>query len=544
MARRRSYRQHVLMERVDRLPETPGVYLFKGIEDEILYVGKAINLRARVRQYFLGQDTRPRMHRLMRELQALDVSLATSEQEALLLESRLIRQHKPRYNIALKGGLRPVSLRLDLRLPFPRLDRGEACADGATWFGPMQSAWRADRIQELLERRFKLRTCSDRELARQTRPCLQFQLKRCPAPCAGLVSPEEYALQVQQVVDTLQGGEQRLVQQVRLEMQQAADALEFEQAAWLRDRLMALEGMHAHQAASVPGPDRDVIGLSRSADEVAIAVVPVRWGRQQQTRAWYFPGSLEPDEELLTTFLLQKYEGPLELPPILSLPFRVSAWDALSLVLQERSGRGIQLQLPPDEAGLDKLAEATAQAELTGASSEPRRVARALQDVQKRLKLPSVSGMEWVQLDLTQGELWRLGLLEGSLERLEKRHHRPRGLAGQGDKLLLQLLRRWQQTEPRAELLLLEGGRALLKQAAQVWQGLDVLEDRPLLVGVPSDEQLRLPGVLLPGRRNLLPLPQNAPARWLLEQLREQGLAWTGRGDGQADKSSDGQGDG
>lgn len=529
MARRRSYRQHALMERVDRLPEAPGVYLMKGAEDEILYVGKAINLRARVRQYFLGQDSRPRMHRLMRELQALEVSLATSEQEALLLESRLIRHHKPRYNIALKGGLRPVSLRLDLRLPFPRLDRGEACADGATWFGPMQSAWRADRIQELLERRFQLRTCSDRELARQSRPCLQYQLKRCPAPCAGLVSPEAYALQVQQVVETLQGGELRLAQQVRLEMGLAAEALEFEHAAWLRDRLMALEGMHARQAASVPGPDRDVVGLARSADEVAIAVVPVRWGRQQQTRAWYFPGSLESDEELLTTFLLHRYESALELPPLLALPFRISAWEALEQVLAERLGRPITLCLPPDEAGLDGLAEATAQAELSGASSEPRRVARALQDVQKRLKVSTLTGIEWVRLEPEAGTSWRLGLLEGSLERLERRQQRPRGTAGQVDKLLLHVLKRWQVSEPRAELLLLEGGRVLLKRAAAVWQGLDPVEARPLLVGVPSEEGLSLPGLLLPGRRNLLPLPQNSPARWLLEQLREQGLAWTER---------------
>lgn len=366
----RHYRQHPLKPKVDSLPTSPGIYLMKNADGAILYIGKAVNLRARVRSYFNGTDTRPRMHRLMAELVTLEVNLTHDEREALLLEARLIRQYQPAFNVALKGGARPTSIRLDLTHAFPRLDRGEQISDGARWFGPVSSAWRAVRVIELLERQYQLRTCSDLEFKRTTRPCLQYQLKRCPAPCAAYISTEEYALRVQAVVEVLEGGEAALAEKVRIDMQQAAEQLEFEQAAWLRDRLEALLGLTPRTYLPVAGVDRDVLGLARHEDDVAITLVPVRWGRQQQSRTFAFHQVLETSQELLTTLLLELYAVAGDLPQEIVLPEPLDTQVALEAIFRERAGgREVRVLAAPDVAGLHETAEAAARAELVMAAA-------------------------------------------------------------------------------------------------------------------------------------------------------------------------------
>lgn len=600
---RRNYHHHPLKPRVDRLPTVPGVYLMRNDAGEILYVGKALNLRARVRSYFNGTDTRPRMHRLMRELTQLEVNLTRDEREALLLEARLIRQHQPRYNIALKSGARMMSVRIDLRHPFPRLDIGEMEQDGARWFGPLSSTWRTAQVVELLERYYQIRTCSDRELARMSRPCLQYQLRRCPAPCAGYIQQEAYAERIQAVMDVMQGGQAALIQSLHLEMRQAAERLEFEQAAWIRDRIAALQGMHRKPAQPVDGPDRDVWGLARLADEVSVSLLPVRFGRQQQTSTWYLESVLETNDEVLTNLLLQHYELGPEIPASIHLPYELPERDTLAEILTERAGRPVLLNAESDCAGLDTIARAAADAELTGARAEDDRLGRGLQDLGQRLKFPQpVLSVEWLKLDLSDAMAWRVRLQatpvtpqngpvsgprvptsasrsNGSRARTyihkssttteqnsistqsttEKKKRARKGSAPKESTTATPLVSvTWSHKQhrirtlplhdleatlerllprlygdatssSRPDLLMVEGGHSLLKAMRR---GLDALGIAMEVVGLPTEPPVLITGLLMPGRRNVLPMPVHAPARHVLEQVREAGLKLAG---GQAD---------
>jgi excinuclease ABC subunit C len=341
---------------------------------KVLYVGKAVNLRARVRTYFNGTDGRRRMHQLMLELAQLDVSLAADEREALLLEARLIRHYQPKYNIALRNSFRPTSLRIDLRHPFPRVERRARDDDGAHYFGPLPSSWHAGQILAVLERHFPLRTCDDLELTRRTRPCLQFQLKRCLAPCVGKVTPDAYRQMLDALFEVLEGGEARLADQLRREMAEASGRLDFEYAAIVRDRLRGLEGLQAKAPPPVAGVDRDVLGLAREADAVAISIMPVRWGRQQEARVYCFEGQVTDDADLLATFLLQRYQRAADLPTEIVLPFALPGEEAVASILAERAERPLKVSQPPDAAGLDQVA--AAQAELAVISDASRSRAR------------------------------------------------------------------------------------------------------------------------------------------------------------------------
>jgi excinuclease ABC subunit C len=270
-----------LRAKIARLPAAPGVYMMRGHGGRVIYVGKAVNLRERVRSYLVRSDPRAFVPFLDEVLGDIEVVLVRNEKEALLLENELVRGHKPRFNIKLQDGKNFVYLRLDPRETYPRLEvTREVKNDGARYFGPYPLARALRETLRVVNRYFKLRTCSDHDPAtHKRRPCLLCQIARFPAPSVYDVSPQEYARHVQDAILFLTGKGNELIEALQTRMQAAA-ALRFEEAATLRDQLEAIaQTLEPQKIVSTEPRDRDALGLARTGDRLEVYLLRVRQGR-------------------------------------------------------------------------------------------------------------------------------------------------------------------------------------------------------------------------------------------------------------------------
>jgi len=384
-----------LEEKLARLPTGPGVYLMKGRDQEVLYVGKAVNLRSRVRSYFhrAGSDSRAFIPLLDRLLEDVDTVLVHSEKEALLLENELIKKHKPRFNVQLRDDKNFICLRLDVTHPYPRLEVVRRFKrDGAHYFGPYSSASAIRETLRIINRYFQLRTCSDHALANRRRPCLLYQIGRCPAPCVYPIPEEEYQRSVQEVILFLQGKTQELVEGLRWRIQDAASKLKFEEAARLRDQLRAIERSLERQKVALAEPiDLDVFGLYREADRLLIYALYVRQGRITGGQAFPFTGQEFPDAELLASFVNLYYANDNFVPKEVLLPLEVDEREGLSELLSERKGERVRVLVPRRGEKLDLLQISHRNAEQ--AFQERKRTkeetTHLLENLQRRLHLAS-----------------------------------------------------------------------------------------------------------------------------------------------------------
>ncbi|HEV3026268.1 MAG TPA: excinuclease ABC subunit UvrC, partial [Planctomycetota bacterium] len=295
-----------LERKIAELPTEPGVYIMKDRQGRVVYVGKAVSLRNRVRSYFNRTgDSRvfvPLLDRLLGDIETVVVS---NEKEALLLENELIKKHKPRFNIQLRDDKNFLCLRIDLSHPFPRLEMVRRFKDdGARYFGPYASAASIRETLRIINRYFQLRTCSDHVLENRRRPCILFQIGRCPAPCVYDIPAEEYGQGVREALLFLEGKGEDLIASLSARMKRAAGDLRFEEAGRVRDQIIALErSLERQKIASTEAIDQDVFGLYREADRLMIYVVFVRKGRMAGGRGFPFSGQEFPDQELLASFV-------------------------------------------------------------------------------------------------------------------------------------------------------------------------------------------------------------------------------------------------
>jgi excinuclease ABC subunit C len=320
--------QHTLAEILDRLPTHPGVYLMKDRRSKVIYVGKAANLRARVRQYFQPNtgDVRDFVPLLEGIVGDIDTVVTSNEKEALLLENILIKKHQPRFNVKLTDDKNFLVLRLDPDAEWPRLEVMRRLGnDGASYFGPYHSATSAREALRVVNRHFQLRTCTDHVLHNRRRPCLQYQIKRCPAPCVLPVAREEYGEQVRDVRLFLEGKNDELLDRLRIRMKEAAARTEFERAATVRDQLRALEAsLEAQRVVSTDFVDQDVVGFHREGLALEMVVLSIRQGKMVGSRAFSFNGQEFPDAEILSTFLGLYYDMAPVPPDEVLLPFAIS----------------------------------------------------------------------------------------------------------------------------------------------------------------------------------------------------------------------------
>jgi len=411
----------IVTEKLDVLPATPGVYLFKDKKGNVVYVGKAKSLRSRVRSYFQqgSGDSRYFIPILLRTLGDFETIVTASEKEATILENNLIKQHRPRYNIKLRDDKDYISLKLDPTEPWPRLwvvRRPSAKpTDRARYFGPYHSATAARRTLHLVNKHFQLRTCTNTEMRNRKRPCLQHQIKRCPAPCVLEVDKGWYDEQVHAVAMFLDGRHDELSTELEVRMTRAAHGMRFELAAVYRDQLSAIEKVRQEQrVVAVDDVDRDVVGLHREGDLVEIALLHVRRGKLANVATFSVKPADVPNEEVIGAFLVQHYlpsqpalptstsnntnagaaiaEEALPMPNEIIVPVLPDADSGIAEWLGERAGHKVALVLPQRGSRVELLALASDNAR--HAFAEKRRasddVEQRLEQLKERLRLPTV----------------------------------------------------------------------------------------------------------------------------------------------------------
>lgn len=308
------------------IPTTPGVYLYKDAGGRIIYVGKARNLRKRILSYFRPPEhLTPKTVAMIGHAVSLETLNTTTEKEALLLEASLIKKHRPHYNIVLRDDKQYVLFRLSEKEDFPRLEitRKVRKRDGARYFGPFTSGLAARETWKAIHRIFPLRRCKDRAMRNRVKPCLYYHINMCPAPCTGCITPEAYADITRKVALLLEGKSRELLDMLRASMEQAAEALDFERAAELRDQLQAIEKTIEKQGVVLPGGgDLDVLGLVTRPDGLALGLVFVRQGVVLDRSTFFWPGlGLEEAGELIWSFLSQFYSPTSSIPSRIVVPW-------------------------------------------------------------------------------------------------------------------------------------------------------------------------------------------------------------------------------
>ena len=478
-----------LRNKVDRLPAEPGCYLMKDRRGEVVYVGKAASLRARVRSYFdRSGDDRFFIPLLDEMLGDVEVVVTRSEKEAVLLENELIKKHRPRFNVRLRDDKDFIVLRLDPTHPYPRLEIVRARQrkdDGARYFGPYSSASSIRETLRLVNRWFQLRTCTDQVLARRRRPCILFQMGRCPAPCVYEVPVEEYRRGVEDAVSFLEGRESELLPRLEARMRDAAAGLRFEEAARLRDQIQAVERSLEKQRVLMGDlADRDVLGLYREGPALVIQVLSMRGGRLQDSRAYPFSQQEFPDAEVLSSFLSLYYErNPL--PDEVLVPVEPDGAEALAEVLSDRRGRAVRLLAPRRGARADLLRVAARNAEQSyrgGREREDRRE-EALVAIARALRLHrEPRWMECYDISTFQGALAvgsGVSFRDGEPDKANYRRYTVKGVTAQDDFAMLhevigRRLRRALAEGAFPDLLVIDGGKGQLSAALAAARDLSV----------------------------------------------------------------------
>ena len=388
--------QRTLAEILERLPTQPGVYLMKDRQGKIIYVGKAANLRNRVRQYFqpASSDTRDFVPLLEGIVGDIETVVTSNEKEALLLENNLIKRHQPRFNVKLTDDKNYLVLRLDPRAAWPRLEVVRKMADdGARYYGPYHSATSCREALRVVNRHFQLRICTDNTLASRKRPCLQYQIKRCLAPCVLPVSVDDYAEQVRFVGLFLEGKNDELLDGLRLRMKDAASRTAFERAATLRDQVRALESVLESQRVVLDTfADQDVVGFHREGQAVEIVVLFVRQGKLVGNRAFSFGKQEFPDDEILSSFLGLFYDLQATPPAEVLLPFAIADADVKAEWLAEKREKKVDIFTPQrgPRRALVELARKNAAASFVTRRDHGKDTETTLARLQRRLGLTKV----------------------------------------------------------------------------------------------------------------------------------------------------------
>ncbi|HEY4188674.1 MAG TPA: excinuclease ABC subunit UvrC [Polyangia bacterium] len=515
--------RQTIAEILDRLPTEPGVYVMKDRRGKTIYIGKAGNLRNRVRQYFQPNtgDTRQFVPLLEGIVADIETVVTTNEKEALLLENTLIKRHQPRFNVNLRDDKNYLVLRLDPEAEWPRLEVVRKIADdGAFYFGPYHSASSCREALRVVNRHFQLRTCTDHVLHNRRRPCLQYQIKRCPAPCVLPVGRDEYSDQVRDVRLFLDGKDDELVERLTGRMREAATGTEFERAAAIRDQLRALQvTLESQRVVSTDFVDQDVVGFFREGMALEIVVMAIRQGKLVGSRGFSFGGQEFPDGELLSSFVGLFYDSPTaSIPDELLLPFPIEDAELKADWLSERRPprrRRVEVLVPQrgDRKRLADLAQKNAEISFSTRRNAREDTEIMLAKLQKRLrlsKLPRV--IECYDISHIQGfapVASMVVFVDGRPERSRYRTYRVRGAeagaparrAGNDDfasmyEVLSRRLRRAREGDAGWELpdlIVIDGGKGQLGMALAAARdvGIDV---RPgvglLMVGLAKERDV------------------------------------------------------
>jgi len=531
-----------LKEKMTSAPRSPGVYMMQDASGKVIYVGKANDLKNRVSSYLTGRDTRPMAPFLMARASDIAFITTATEKEALILENNLIKKHRPRYNVILRDDKTYYHLSLDPAETFPRLRLvRKRQNDAALYFGPYPSGLAARETLRFIQRIFPLRTCRDRDFQLRARPCLEYQIGRCLAPCKNRIDEAAYRTLVENAVSFLRGRRRELISDLKRQMEQAAQDLNFEEAARLRDRIGALS--HALEKQNVDwggGEDQDVLGVFSDSETHRICILFVRAGKLTGSKS-FTPVKTKADrEEILSSALRQHYDEA-GLPEEILLPYSLPDEAVLLEWLAEKQQKRVRITVPRRGAKKALVDLACANARELQASDRRKEEQKeaALLFLQEKLMLAALPRrIECFDISNLGGKSAVGSMVvfqDGEPEKSGYRRFRVRGPDEPDDYGMMRevLTRRFQGPDPAPDLLVVDGGKGQLNVALAVLSDLKIKLD---VIGLAKEERSflaakrRLQGkpaksedrVYLPRRKDAIYLSSSPAALALLQRLRDE----------------------
>jgi excinuclease ABC subunit C len=536
------------------LPNRPGVYIMRNGEGEVIYVGKAANLRSRVRSYFGSPHSfETKVRRLVEQIADFEFIVTDSAQEALILEATLVKRHQPFFNVRLKDDKHYPYLKIDLVNPWPRVEitRRVQSGGGSRYFGPYASAGSVRKTLDLVKKLFPWRSCTKAITAKDPRPCLDYYIHRCIAPCSGYCTREEYDNVIRQVILFLEGQADEVVKELRQRMAEAAEGWEFERAAVLRDQIRAVERVTEHQAmATTDFIDTDVFGLARQDNRACVQVFFIRATKVIGRDTFTLEGvNDEPDEQVVASFLKQFYQSATYVPRRILLPCRVAEAPLIQAWLSQMRGSKTRLVTPQrgEKRRLVAMAEENAREALQMMQArwlaDSGKTQAALEELQEELNLPTlpqrIECYDISSIGGTSAVGSMVVFLDGRPRSAEYRRFRIKTVTGADDYAMLQevLRRRFKRASARGEpveprvdegavgyeswgvlpdLVIVDGGKGQLNAALDVMRDLGV-GHIPAAGLAKQHEELFVQDMSEP-----IVLPRTSQALYLVQRIRDE----------------------
>lgn len=513
------------------LPDKPGVYLMHDAHGKVIYVGKAVVLKNRVRSYFrnLASHT-PKVRAMVEKIAEFETIVTSSEVEALILECNLIKKYRPRYNIMLKDDKTYPFLKVTVNEDFPRIYvTRRQMRDGAKYYGPYADVGAMHDTVKLLRSMFPLRTCRKMN---PDRPCLNYHIKRCLAPCAGYVSREEYGNMIKSVCMVLDGRTTELERDLKRRMQEAADNYAFEEAARLRDQLQAVTRLNEQQkAVTGSGGDMDVIGFAKDTTGICLQIFFVRKGKLIGRDNFFLPDGGEAEEEVMSAFVKQYYNEATFVPKEIVVPYLPDEEEKqlIEIWLADKAGRKAELILPQRGVKRELLSLANDNAKklleerLRKGSLSLKDDLAAAEELQLALALPNpLERMDCFDISHTQGSETVASMVvfrNGSISKKDYRKYKIVSAEGKPDdfKSMQEVVyRRYKDYEDLPSLVVIDGGKGQLSSALEVIRGLG-LHDLPV-VGLAKREE----EIFVPGQSESILLDRDSASLHLIQRIRDE----------------------
>jgi excinuclease ABC subunit C len=537
---------------LDTLPDKPGCYLMKNDGGRIIYVGKAVNLRARVRSYFHATaHEHPKTDKLVREIADIEWIVVGSELEALILEMNLIKRHRPRFNVRLKDDKRFPYIKVHWADRFPKVTvTRQMTSDGARYFGPYTSVWAVHQTLDLLRKIFPYLTCNRDITGRDSRACLYYDIKLCTAPCIGTISQADYRQVIDDLCKFLEGRTDPVVGRLTRAMESAAEDLQYEKAAAIRDQLQAIDRVVERQKViSSDQTDSDVIAMARADGEACVQVFFIRSGKLIGREYFVLEGTEEEaDQEVLAEFVKQFYAQAAFVPDKVLLPETLVEAQIISQWLNSRKpGESVEITVPHQDINQQLVEMATENAvETLNAlrtrwEADKNRQTVALAELQEALDLPEPPGrIECYDISTTQG-VASVGSMvvfeQGTPEKKLYRRFNIKSVLGQDDfasmeEVLNRRFRRWQAAREAEDgvgkkpdpafavlpdLLLVDGGKGQLSRAVAVLEAYNLLGRVPVAGLAKEHEEL-----FVPGQHESIFLERHSQGLYLLQRIRDE----------------------
>lgn len=424
-------------EQLKMLPDKPGVYIMHDINDRIIYVGKAVNLKNRVRSYFRKTEKTERIKRMVSLIDHFEYIIVDNEAEALILECNLIKKNRPKFNVLLKDDKTYPYIKIDVKSEYPNVViTRKYINDGAKYFGPYANPGSAKEMVDFIKQKYKIRQC--KKFRSETRACLNYHINRCSGPCMGYISKEDYRKQINEIIDILDGKTDKVLKELENQIKEASEKLEFEKAAELRDRMLAIERANEKQKVSnITENNIDVIGIAKSEMEVCIEIFFVR-GSKMVGREHYFFNDLKDvdDEEIVSGFIKQYYIDSQNLPNKIMIRQELEDKNAIEEWLTKEAGRKVEIKTPKkgEKLRFIDMADNNAKITLQNKEQDKSEILVELKEVMQLKKLPRK--IETYDISNISGEYIVAGMcvmIDGIIKRNMSRRFRIKTVYGQDD---------------------------------------------------------------------------------------------------------------